>query len=135
MIIPLFLNSTDAVQTSKSHDFTRSFTQELVLDKNKEYYRALDSLSMSYSWYNSNSIYGNNTLKYGHDGGTTWTMITFLAGNYSYININNGIQQLLSQNSHLLSGISEAFIPSRFLVYTTLEANYQVDLTTGDCLI
>ena len=87
---------------------------------------------MSYSWHNITAGYGNNTLKYSHDGGTTWTTITFSSGNYSYVDINNIIQQTLSQNSHSRTGISLTFIPSRFLVYITLETNYQVDFTTGD---
>ena len=129
---PIFIRSADGTPGSKSHDFTVRFTPELVVNPNKVYYIALNSLSMSYLWHNVSPIYGNNTLKYSHDGGTTWTTITFPAGNYSYANLHGFIKQALTQNNHSSSGISLSFITARFLVYITLEANYQLDFTLGD---
>ena len=96
MNTPIFVNSTDGIRNSKSHDFTISFIVLRVLDKNRDYYASLDSLSMTYSWYNVDTIYNNNTLKYSHDGGTTWTSIVFPSGNYTYADLNNINQQSLS---------------------------------------
>ena len=87
---------------------------------------------MSYSWHNVSHIYGNNTLKYSHDGGTTWTTITVPAGNYSYEDLNGYIKAALTQNNHSSSGKSLSFIKAPLLVYITLETNYQLDFTTGD---
>ena len=129
---PIYIRSTDGSVGSKSHGFTVRFTPEIVLNPNKVYYIALNSLSMSYSWHNVSHIYGNNTLKYSHDGGTTWTTITVPAGNYSYTDLNGYIKQALTQNNHSSSGISLSFIPARLLVYITLETNYQLDFTIGD---
>lgn len=50
MDIPIHLNSIDGIRNSKSHDFVISFNPELILDKNKTYYVALDSMNASYSW-------------------------------------------------------------------------------------
>ena len=86
MDIPLFINSSDGVRNSNSHDFKITFNPGLHLEKNKKYYIALDSISMSYSWYNIADDYSNN--KYSHDNGLTWTTITFTNRNYSYNDIN-----------------------------------------------
>ena len=124
MDIPLFIRSTDGVRKSKSHDFIIKFTPEFVLSRTKDHYIALKSLSISYSWYNISSTYGNNMLKYSHDGGITWTTITVSSGNYGYNELNSDIQQVLTQNNHSRIGILLRFIPSRYLAYITLEANY-----------
>ena len=132
MNIPLFINSVNADTGSVSHDFTITFDPELSLNKNTNYYIALDGISMSYSWHNISHKHSNNTLKYRHDGGTTWTTITFPPGNYGYKDLNSIIQQTLSQNTHSTSGITLSFIRARLLVYIALETNYQIDLTNND---
>ena len=131
MNIPLFLNSTDGIRNSKSHDFTISFTPELTLNKNKKYYVALDSLNMSYSWYNVAASYNNNTLLYSHDSGTNWTTITLPDGNNSYDDLNRYIQQVLQNNGHSKTGVKLTFISSLFRVQLTLENGFQLDLRTG----
>ena len=60
---------------------------------------ALDRLSMTYSWYNIRSDYGNNKIKYTHDG-TNWQTITFVDGMYSYRDLNDYIHQYMDQKSH-----------------------------------
>lgn len=47
MNIPIFFNSVNGVRNFKSHDFTITFTPQLTLDKNKNYYLAVDSVNMS----------------------------------------------------------------------------------------
>ena len=132
MNIPLFINSVNTDVGSESHDFTVSFDPELSLEKNTDYYITLDSISMSYSWHNISHKYSNNTLKYSHDGGTTWTTITIPPGNYGYKDLNSIIQQTLTQNSHSTTGITLSFVRARILVYIALETNYQIDLTNND---
>lgn len=131
MEFPIFLNSRDGVN-SKSHDFTIRFNPELVLEKNKKHYVALDSINMSYSWYNLSSSYNNNKIKYSHDSGSTWTTVTFQNGNYSYEDINNYLQQVLEAKGQSKTGNKITFIPSVFRVYIELETDYQLDLRTGD---
>lgn len=71
---PLNLSSLNCSR-GPSHDFTTTFNPVMRFDPNIEYYVALDSLSMSYSWYNVSNSYSNNKLKYSHDSGNTWTEI------------------------------------------------------------
>ena len=54
--------------TSRPGDFTIKFNPPLKLDPEMKHELALDRLSMTYSWYNIRSDYGNNKIKYTHDG-------------------------------------------------------------------
>lgn len=121
MNTPLFINSVDGINNSKSHDFTVRFNPGLNLDKNKDYYLALDSISMYYSWYNVSSVYSNNTLSYSPDDGKTWKMIVLPNGNYSYNELNTYIQRVLKSNSHMEDGITITFVPSLLKVLLTLK--------------
>ena len=89
---------------------------------------------MSYSWYNVATYYNNNTLKYSHDSGTTWTTITLPNGNYSYSDINAYIQQILQNNGHSKTRIKLEIVPeiALFTVLITLEANYQLDFRNSE---
>lgn len=132
MNTPLFINSVDGINNSKSHDFTVRFNPGLNLDKNKDYYLALDSISMYYSWYNVSSVYSNNTLSYSPDDGKTWKMIVLPNGNYSYNELNTYIQRVLKSNSHMEDGITITFVPSLLKVLLTLKTDFQIDLRSGD---
>ena len=129
---PLFINSVDGTENSKSHDFTIRFNPELNLDKNKRYYVSLDSINMAYSWYNVSSSYNNNTLKYSHDSGRTWTLLELPNGNFAYKELNAYLQRALESNGHSKTGIEIIFVPSLLRVLMTLESTFQVDLRTGD---
>ena len=59
---PIYINSQDGILNSKSHDFTINFIPEIYLNKNKKYFIVLDSINMSYFWYNVSSDYKNNTF-------------------------------------------------------------------------
>ena len=52
MYKPSSINSVDRVRKTKSHDSTITFTLQLTLDENKNYYLAVDSVNMSYRWHN-----------------------------------------------------------------------------------
>ena len=54
--------------TSRPGDFTIKFNPSLKLDPEMKHQLALDRLSTTYSWYNIRSDYGNNKIKYTHDG-------------------------------------------------------------------
>ena len=49
--------------TNKPHDFLVKFNPPLKRDPEFRHFLALDRLSMTYSWYNNRSSYGNNTIK------------------------------------------------------------------------
>ena len=121
--------------TSRPGDFTIKFTPSLKLDPEKNHKIALDRLSMTYSWYNIRSDYGNNKIKYTHDG-STWQTITFVDGMYSYSDINDYIHQYMVQKNHHTTdskgnksySISITFILSTYRVLVSIEGDYQLDL-------
>ena len=94
---------------------------------------------MTYSWYNIRSSYGNNKIKYTHDG-STWNTITFSDGMYSYSDINDYIHQYMEQKSHHTTdskgkknySINLTFILSTYRVLVTLDGDYQLDLRGTD---
>ena len=125
----------EAIGINKPHDFIVKFNPPLKLDPEFRQILALDRLSMTYSWYNIRSSYGNNTIKYTHDG-TTWNTITFTDGMYSYSDINDYIHQYMSQKSHhttdskgaMVYSINLTFILSTYRVLVSLAGDYQLDL-------
>ena len=130
--IPLVINSVKGIGKSKSHDFEIRFNPPMEFDKNKDYYVALDSITMAYSWHNVSTEYNNNTLKYSQDSGKTWHSITLPNGNYSYQELNSYIQSEITSNGHTKDGISIKFVSPLFKVLLTLKSGFQLDLKTGD---
>ena len=129
----------EKIGTKKPHDFIVKFNPPLKLDQGFKHYLALDRLSITYSWYNIKSDYGNNTLKYTHDG-TTWQTITFTDGMYSYSDINDYIHQYMAQKSHHSTdskgrqtySMNLTVILSTYRVLISLDGNYQLDLRGTD---
>ena len=111
----------------------------MKLNPEYKHYLALDRLSMTYSWYNIRSGYGNNKIKCSHDG-TTWQTITFTDGMYSYSDINDYIHQYMDQKSHHTTdpkgskvySINLTFILSTYRVLVSLSGSYQLDLRGTD---
>ena len=127
---PFVFSSTDGIAGSKPGDFTIKHIPNLILNKNKEHYIALDKFNGHYSWYNVNSTYNNNKISYSHDAGKTNTVITFPDGVYDYNDINNHIKSSLRANGHTVDkktpGIKLIFSTSRFRVYALLSTRYSV---------
>ena len=111
------------------------FNPPTKLEPTLNHYLALDRLSMTYSLYNIRSDYGNNKIKYTHDG-TTWQTITFTDGMYSYSDINDYIHQYMDQKSHhtkdskrkKVYSINITFILSTYWVLISLDDDYQLYL-------
>ena len=111
------------------------FNPSLKLDPEMKHELALDRLSMTYSWCNIRSDYGNNKIKYTHDG-RTWQTITFVDGMYSYPDLNDYIHQYMEQKSHHTTdsggkktySINLTFILSTYRVLVSLDGDYQLDL-------
>ena len=132
----------EKIGTNKPHDFIVKFNPPLKLNPEFNHFLALDRLSMTYSWYNIRSSYGNNKIKYTHDG-STWQTITFSDGMYSYSDINDYIHQYsvyMEQKSHHTTdskgkknySINLSFILSTYRVLLSLDGDYQVDLKGTD---
>ena len=129
----------EAIGTNKPHDFIVKFNPPLKLNPEFRHFLALDRLSMTYFWYNIRSSYGNNKIKYTHDG-TSWNTITFTDGMYSYSDINDYIHQYVDQKSHHTTdskgvkvySINLTFILSTYRVLVSLSGDYQLDLRGTD---
>ena len=129
----------EKIGVNKPHDFLVKFNPPIKLDSQFKHFLALDRLSMTYSWYNIRSSYGNNKIKYTHDG-STWQTITFSDGMYSYSDINDYIHQYMDQKSHHTTdskgvknySINLSFILSTYRVLVTLDGSYQLDLRGTD---
>ena len=125
---------------NKQNDYVVKFNPPLKLNPKFKHFLALDRLSMTYSWYNIRSSYGNNTIKYTHDG-TNWNTITFSDGMHSYSDIlNDYIHQYMNQKSHHSTdskgekkySINMTCILSTYRVLLSLEGDYQLDLRGTD---
>ena len=134
----------EKVGVSFSHDFTTKFNNPIHLSYNMKHELAVRMISMTYSWYNIRQEYGNNQIKYSHDGGNNWDTITFVDGMYSYDDIDQYIKKYLkskklftkgnenSKDSDQEYGINLYFVLSTYRVLIELANNYQVDLTNLD---
>ena len=129
----------EKIGVNKPHDFLVKFNPPLKLDPQFKNFLAFDRLSMTYSWYNIRSSYGNNTIKYTHDG-STWNTITFSDGMYSYQDIEDFIHQYMDKKSHHTTdskgakkySINLSFILSTYRILIELDGDYQLDLRGTD---
>lgn len=71
---PIRILSVDRekIGVSRPDDSTKRFNSPLKLDPEMEHKFAIDTLPMTYSWYNISSYYKNNTIKYTHNEGVSW---------------------------------------------------------------
>ena len=116
---------------SKCEDFSVRFTPPIELDKNSTHEVAVDKVSMTYSWHNISPNYDNNTLKYSHDNGSTWTTVTFPNGMYSYSDLDDYLHQTMKTNTHINGDkydINIIFVLTTYKVIIELTNNYQIDL-------
>ena len=105
---------------NKPGNFTTRFRPEIILDSNKQYFIALDHLSMTASWHNIRPEYKNGNLKISKDDGKTFETLTFPSGVYDYKDINNFIQKKFD-------GINILFDLTTYKVFVKLNEKYQVD--------
>ena len=75
-----------------SHDFTITFPSPIYLDSGN-YKAALDELiTMSYSWYNTDTSFDNNKIRWRKKT-EAWKTLTFPNGMYDYKDINLFLQK------------------------------------------
>ena len=125
----LVFKSIDAKKensNNKPGNFTTKFIPELILEDNKQYYLALDHLSMTASWHNIRPEYNNNKLKISKNSGTSWETITFPKGIYDYDDINKFIHGKIGKVSGKDTyGIDVMFDFTTYKVFIKLDENYQ----------
>ena len=91
---------------------------------------------MSFTWFNVNSLYNNQLIKYSSDNGLTFHEITFPAGVWNYTDFNTYIKDVTkivkdgaTNNEY---PITLEFDDKTFRVTVTLANNYQLDLTVSN---
>ena len=126
---------------SRPEDFVIKFNPVLHLDTEMHHELAVDRVSMTYSWHNINAEYGNKTIKYSKDKGSTWKTITFVDGMYSYDDlseyINQGITKNDDQPSNNRVGVKIYFVLSSYRVVVELGNQWHLDIrnsTFGDLI-
>jgi hypothetical protein len=92
------------------------FQQGGVTFKNNEL--ALGTLQLYYSWFNITSAYRNNTYQYRWIDGTLVT-ITMPDGNYSVLELNAYLENIMVQNNHYLLNTTTG----DFVYYLQLQVN------------
>ena len=126
---PMIFKSVDARKqnpNNKPGNFIVKFTPELFLEENKKRLLALDHLSMTASWHNIRPEYENNKLVISKDGGNTWETITFPAGVYDYVGINEFIHKAIGKTGDDF-GISVLFDLSTYKVLVQLSNGFRID--------
>ena len=102
------------------------------LDTEMNHELAVDRVSMTYSWHNINDEYENKTIRYSKDNGNTWKTITFIDGMYSYDDLNDFINVVITQNDDQQSndrvGIKIYFVLTSYRVVVELGNQWQLDL-------
>ena len=79
---------------NKPGNFTTKFIPEMILNENKQYYLALDHISMTYSWHNIAPNYNNNELKISKGKGKTYQTISSNLRTYDYKDLNSFIKKM-----------------------------------------
>ena len=126
----------EKIGKSKPENFVIKFDPVMHLSNNMNHELAVDRVSMTYSWHNINTEYGNNNIKYSKDNGSTWEQITFVDGMYSYDDINEYINKVITQNddepSHNGVGIKIYFVLTSYRVVVELGNQWQLDISNSN---
>ena len=131
----------EKIGRSRPEDFVIKFDPTLHLDTEMHHELAVDRVSMTYSWHSINDEYGNKSIKYTKDNGSTWKTITFIDGMYSYDDLNDYINDVITENDDQPSnnrvGIKIYFVLTSYRVVVELMSQCQLDLrnsTFGDLI-
>ena len=117
---------------STPQDFVIKFDPVMHLSTEIHLELAVDRVSMTYSWHNINTEYNNNTIKYSKDNGSAWKQINFVDGMYSYDDISEFINQVISNNDDQPSndrvGIKIYFVLTTYRVVIELGNGWRLDI-------
>ena len=116
-------------------NFITQFNRPITLDRNSQYAVGLNRIiNMSFTWFNVNSSYGNQLIKYSSDNGSTFHEITFPVGVWNYTDFNTYIKDITKtgEGDNAKYPITLEFDNTTFRVTVTLANNYQIDLTASN---
>ena len=126
---------------SRPDDFAIKFDPVMHLSPEMHHELAVDRVSMTYSWHNINPEYKNNVIKYSKDNGSTWKLITFVDGMYSYDDLSDFINQVITNNDDQPSnnrvGVKIYFVLTSYRVVVELGNQWLLDIrdsTFGDLI-
>ena len=122
-------------EINKPENFLTKFNKPIILDNNYEYEIGLNRIiNMSFTWFNVNSDYKNQLIKYSSDNGLTFNSITFSSGVWNYINFDEYIKEITNtgDNDNPIYPISLEFDETTFRVNIKLSKNYQLDLSKSN---
>ena len=117
---------------NKPENFVTRFTKPIILDSNYEYVLGLNRIiNFSFTWFNLNTEYGNQLIKFSSNNGQTFNNITFPPGVWNYPDFDNFIKETTKtgDDNNPTYPITLEFDSTTFRVTVTLAENYQLDLT------
>ena len=124
-------------ENNTPQNFVTKFNIPIILDRNYQYVVGLNRIiNMSFTWFNVNSSYNNQLIKYSSDNGSTFNDITFPAGVWNYTDFNTYIKDITkivkdgANNNEY--PITLEFDNTTFRVTVTLANNYQLVLTASN---
>ena len=124
-------------ENNTPQNFVTKFNIPIILDRNYQNVVGLNRIiNMSFTWFNVNSSYDNQLIKYSSDNGSTFNDITFPAGVWNYTDFNTYIKDITkivkdgANNNEY--PITLEFDNTTFRVTVTLANNYQLDLTASN---
>ena len=126
----------EKIGRSKPEDFVIKFDPVMHLSNDMNHELAVDRVSMTYSWHNINTEYNNNTIKYSKDNGSTWKDISFVDGMYSYDDISEYVNNVITENddepSNNRVGIKIYFVLTSYRVVVELGNQWQLDIRNSN---
>ena len=134
----LHISSINREKIGKStpEDFVIKFDPVMHLSNDMNHELAVDRVSMTYSWHNINTEYDNKTIKYSKDNGKTFKQITFVDGMYSYDDISDYINQVITDNddhpSNNRVGVKIYFVLTSYRVVIELGNQWQLDIRNSN---
>ena len=127
---------TQKIGQNKAEDFIIKFDPVLKLQNDMTHEIALDNVTMTYSWHNISDQYQNNEIKYSPDGGTSWEIVKFTDGMYTYSDLDDYLHRKMKENHHKTTDankddvyyINIIFQLSTYTIVIEIDNNYQLDL-------
>ena len=129
----IFISSKNREPNGDAHSFKVKFYPVLYLDRNMKHSLAVARISMTYSWYNIDPKFGNNTFKFSLDNGNNWSTYTITPGIYSFNDLKEIFENLIPNRTIIRIFFSD----SDFYIFLTIVTNCQLDFRNtkfGDLL-
>ena len=116
------------IPSNKPENFVTKFTKPIILLSNNQYQPGLNRIiNMSFTWFNINLSYKNQTIAYSINNGSNFINLTFPPGVWKYNVFDSYLKQIIKKD-----GISLTFNSTTFRVTIVLPTQVRLDLTRSD---